>query len=273
MGKFPFKSGRDGLIDVACSGHAHGLIDVATSAQRIADSSSETGGCPAERLDLSRVVVRLVFELQEPFLDGAVNVHVYVDAAGIVLFALLKVFEQPFFLEIACSDRSEVYEAERLVFAAKFLADLMPLTEALLQVGRGEGIVDFDVGQFGRESGVAAVVAPVGVENAELSLVGVAAFGREIFHHLHQVVAVHCEPLLLAESQGAFCRYFAESFKHGHGFGGGAFRGSEDGKVFPARFHGIDAIMGDLLHLLFAYGGIEDHQFSASDPDVGVRLD
>ena len=61
-----------GLVYVAGAGHAHGLIDVASSAQRVADCAAEAGGCAAEGFYFSGVVVCFVLEHQEPLLLAAV---------------------------------------------------------------------------------------------------------------------------------------------------------------------------------------------------------
>ncbi len=55
------------------------------------------------------MVVRLVFELQQPSLGFAVYVYIHIYAAGIVLFALFEVVEHSGFAEIAGADSGEVH--------------------------------------------------------------------------------------------------------------------------------------------------------------------
>ena len=119
---------------------------------------------------------------------------------------------------------------------------------------------------------MAAVVAPVCVEDAELGLVGVAVFGVEIFHHLHQVVAVHGQAHLLAVGRGLFGGD-APDFGEGlHGEGVGAFGKVEHVEVLAARLDGVDAVMSDLVELLGGDAVVEDHQFGGGDLHVGVGL-
>ncbi len=90
--------------DVPGTRDAHGLIHVSPTRERVADRASEAGCGPAERFDLRRVVVRLVLELQKPFLRLAVHVHVDIDAARVVLLADLKVFKKTLLAQVAGPD-------------------------------------------------------------------------------------------------------------------------------------------------------------------------
>ena len=73
------------------AGHAHGLIDVGAARQRVADGPADTGGRAAEGLNLGGVVVRLVFEHEQPRLFAPGHVHVDLDGAGVDLLALVQV--------------------------------------------------------------------------------------------------------------------------------------------------------------------------------------
>ena len=53
---------------IARAGDAHGLIDIGTAGERIADAAAEAGGGTTEGLDLGGVVVGLVLEHDEPLL-------------------------------------------------------------------------------------------------------------------------------------------------------------------------------------------------------------
>ena len=91
--QFSRKSLVEWLCGVGGAGNAHGLIYVCTSRKRVADTSAKAGGCSAERLYLGGVVVGLVLEIDEPFLDFAVNVDGDDDAAGVYLVGDFLVFE------------------------------------------------------------------------------------------------------------------------------------------------------------------------------------
>ena len=56
---------------ISGAGDSHRLIDVGATGEGIADTAAEAGGGAAEGFDFGRVVVGLVFELDEPFLLGS----------------------------------------------------------------------------------------------------------------------------------------------------------------------------------------------------------
>ena len=57
-----------GTGGISRAGHAHGGINIGAPGQRVTDGSADAGCSTAERLDLSRMVVRLVLEQQQPVL-------------------------------------------------------------------------------------------------------------------------------------------------------------------------------------------------------------
>ena len=117
------------------------------------------------------------------------------------------------------------------------------------------------------------MVAPICVEDAELSLVGIASLLCEIFHNLHQVVAIHCQSLLLAISGSLLGLDIAESVETLHGFCMGAFRAGENVEILLSRLHGVDGVFGNLFQFLLPYGVVEDHHSGAADLHISVRLE
>ena len=85
--------GGNRSVDVTRARNTQCLIHIATTAQRVADGAAHAGGCPAERLNLRRVVVRLVLVHQQPVLLLAIDIHLHADAAGVVLLGDLLVGE------------------------------------------------------------------------------------------------------------------------------------------------------------------------------------
>ena len=77
--------------DISGAGHAHGLVHVGTSAQRVADGAAQAGRSPAERFYFGRMVVGFILEHEKPFLGLPVDGNVDKDAAGVILFAHLHV--------------------------------------------------------------------------------------------------------------------------------------------------------------------------------------
>ena len=237
------KLARNGLshrqIDIRSTGHAHCLIDICPAGKRVTDCTSETCCRSTERLNLCRMVMSFVLELKEPFLRCKltliihhVNVHIY--AASIVLFTHLHIVKQALSLEITGSDRCHIHQVQALMFTTKFLANLHIEVESTVNLALYEGILDGNFLKLGGESGVAAVVAPICVENAELGLVWVTSLLLEVVHHLTKVVGIHCQSHLLA----IWCKFLlpkgGQSFKNLHRNNLRLFGLDEAGKVlFP----------------------------------------
>ena len=120
---------------------------------------------------------------------------------------------------------------------------------------------------------MAAVIAPVSVQDAELRLGGVPSLGFEVFHHFPEVVRVHRQAMALAEGQVLVRGQVDEPrqvFKRLHG---GFLAEREDGKVLLAAFHRVDEIVPDLRERLVRDGVLEDHQAGTLDLDVRFRVD
>ena len=84
------------------------------------------------------------------------------------------------------------------MLAPQFAADAQVEGQRILDLVLYERFLDRDALQLGGEGRMAAVVAPIGVEDAQLGLIGIAPLGTEIFHHLAQVVGIHRQPVPLA---------------------------------------------------------------------------
>ena len=82
---------RNTRVGASCD--AHRLIDIRASGQRVADRAAKAGSRAAERLDLGRMVVRLVLEHEEPILGLAVDVDLDLHRAGVDLLGLIEVLQ------------------------------------------------------------------------------------------------------------------------------------------------------------------------------------
>ncbi len=260
------------LRDVGRAGDAHRLVNVAAAAQRVADGTPQTCRRSSEGFYLGGMVVGLVLELEQPFLRLAVHIHVDVDGAGVVLLALLQVVKPSVGTQPAGADGGEVHQAERFLLTAKFAAHLFPHREGLLQLIADEGILHGDIGKKRGECCVTAMVAPICVEDAELRLVGVAALGLEIVHHLHEVVSIHGETHFAAVFRSLVGSDFPQAFEHLHRIGVGALRKMQHIEVLTAGLHGVDAISGNLLYVGRGDRGVESNQFGSCYLHIGIRL-
>ncbi len=263
----------NGLPDVTGTRHAHRLVYIGTAREGVADGAAQAGGRTAERLDLRGVVVGLVLELQQPLLGLAVDIHVDDDAAGIVLFALLLVVQHALVLEVAGADGGQFHEAERFVVASELVADGFELAQIRLEGGFDEGIVHADVRQLGGEGRVAAVVAPVGVEDAQLRLGRVTALLTEVQHHLAQVVGVHGQAPVAAEGGEVGLGHVGESIEGGQRPDSRGFLAGDDREVFLAALHGVDEIAAHGGHPLVGEVVVEDQQAAAADVHLRGGVD
>ena len=262
---------RDGVghggVHVAGAGDAHRLIHVGAAGERVADGAAEAGRRAAEGLDLGRMVMGLVLELEEPLLRLPVHIDIHENAAGVVLFAHLQVVQLALLAQPAGADGRELHQAAGLVPAA----EVRP--HRGFQFGLDEGLVHRDLLQHGGEGGVTAVVAPVGVQDTEFRLGGVPAFGLEVLHDLAEVVRVHRQAVALAESEVLVRSQVDEARQVLQGLHIGLLAEREDGQVLLAAFHRVDEIVLDLRDRLVRDRVLEDHQTGALDLDLRFRVD
>ena len=159
------------------------------------------------------------------------------------------------------------------MLTAQLAADAQVQRQRILDLRLGERLLDGDALQFGREGRVAAVVAPIGVENAQFGLIGIAALGAEILHHLAQVVVVHRQPHPLAVRLQLRIRHLPETLQYLDGLHLGLLHVAQHREVFLARLHGVDVIMADLLQLGIGHLVVEQQQLRRTDVDLGLGVD
>ena len=229
--------------DVAGASDAHRLIDICASGERVADGAAQTGRRAAERLDLRRMVVGLVLELEQPLLLPAVQVYVDVDAAGVVLLTLLEVIELAVGAQPAGSYGGKLHQAEALVLAAELLAHVAEHIEGILELTLHERLVHRNLLNLGSESSMTAVVAPIRIEDAKLSLRRVAAFLPEIPHDLTEIVVAHGQAVGLAESVILPFRHGGKAAQVLEGLDSGFLAEREDPEVLGATLDRVDEIM------------------------------
>ena len=258
--------------DVSGSGHTHGLVNVGTPAQRVADGTSETGSGPAEGFYFGRMVMGFVLEHEKPFLGLPVHCNVDENAAGVVLFAHLHVVQQAFLPEVPAPYRGKVHQTQRLAFAAQFGAHVQPQLEALPEFFPKPAFGHFHGSEVGGEGGMAAVVAPVSVEDAELGFGGNAAFGPEIPADFFQVCQVHGEPHFPDERLCGLGIHVQETIQNGRSQSCGSIAERERAEVFLAAFYGIYLIMAHHIKLFLSEAFREDQKAGALDAHVRGRI-
>ena len=185
------------------------------------------------------------------------------DGAGVDLLALIQLGEQAPLFQDFCADGGDVHEGLRTGCRLLLAVDLYPGGQIPLVGGLHVGVVDLNFVQVGGESGVAAVVGPVGVHHPDLSDGGVPLFlVPEVGLQEFQIVDVHCQPQLVQQGgQGRFV-HGGEAGHRIHMVGDGVlprkgFRLVHGG--LPA-LHRVDEVLFDLLPVLLGQGtlnGIE----------------
>ena len=94
--QFPGEGRGEGRRRIPATGDAHGLIDVGTAGERIADRTAQAGCRAAERFDFRRMVVRLILEHDEPVFRPALDFGLHDNAAGIDFSDSSKLSRMPF---------------------------------------------------------------------------------------------------------------------------------------------------------------------------------
>ena len=219
------------------------------------------------------MVVGFVLELQQPLLGPPVDIDVDIDRAGVVLLRDLQIVQQAFLPEVARADGRHIHQAEALVLTAQFAADTQVQRQRIFDLLLDERLLDGDALQLGREGRVAAVVAPVSVEDAQLGFVGIAPLRTEVFHHLAQVVGVHRQTHRLAVRLQFGIRHLPEPFEHPDGLHFGLLHVAEHREVLLTRFDGVDVVMPDLRQLPVGRLVIENEQPRRADVDPGLGID
>ena len=214
----------------------------------------------------------LVLEHQQPSLGLPVHIHIYEYAARIVLLADLQVIQQTVLPEVFRPDCGHIHQVQSLLLAACLRAHPQVQGHRPVDVLLDEGILHVDAFQFRCECRVAAVVAPVGVQNPEFGLVRIPAFLGEIFHNLGEVVGVHRKAHLFAICFQIVPAHIPESLQHGNRLDRRVFRVGQFAQVFRAGFHRIDVVVADLLKRLLGGVGVHDQKFGTlyADPRRGV---
>ena len=231
------------LQRVSRTGHAHGLIDIAASGQRVTDGTANAGRRAAEGLDLGGVVVGLVLEQEQPVLLLTVHVTLDLDGAGVDLLALVKVLQNAALLQRLGTDGRAVHQGAVFLVAARLGAQC----HVAVKCGLHKLVVDLHVVQDRAERRMAAVVGPVGVDQTDLGDGRVAVFGFEVVLAEHDVRMVHRQALLIAE---CFQRVVVQRGEAGQCLdlrrdGKLHFQGTALVKACLAGFDGVDDVLLD----------------------------
>ncbi len=189
------------------------------------------------------MVVGLVLEEEEPGLFLAVHVAGDPDRAGVDLVRFVEVLQETPRLEVLGPDGREIHQAHRLAAAG---VERLAQPQVPLEGLGGLLVLKLDLVEDGAEGGVAAVVAPIGVEHPDLGEGGLAALGLEIVLAEGEVGVVHREALLLPEAVEARGIEGGKALQYLDRGGGGVLDGEACG-LFEPGDPGLDRVDHVLL--------------------------
>ena len=269
-GNFPGRQlAGDGLFKrqagISATGDPHGLIDIGAPGQRITDGAAQTGGRATEGLDFGGMIVRLVFELHQPLLSAAVNRHRYLDGTGVDLVRFVQIRHLALLFQQLGAQNRHVHQADILLglpLAVDLSAGLQIGGKCLLDGPGQGGLFHLDIGQAGQEGGVAAMIRPIGVDDAQLRHGGIALLLiAEIIAAEGQIRRRHGEAHLLPVAVQRFLIHSGEAGNPCHICRPlrrhiQCFRLAQGG---DARFHRVHQIALDPMELLIGKAPLQTH--------------
>ena len=95
---------------------------------------------------------------------------------------------------------------------------------------------------------MAAVVAPIGVEDAKLRLDGITTLLLEVVYNLAEVVGIHRKTISLAIGGQILLLHLAETLQHSHRLNLRTLHVCENVEVLLARLYRVDKILLDACH-------------------------
>ena len=168
--KFTLQSFFYGYSRISRTGYTHCLIYIGTSGKRVTDGPAKAGSRTTKRLDLGRMVVGFVLEVDQPLFFFSVHIHRYHDTAGIDLIGLFLVCKFAFCFQFLHCHKSQIHQADKFVITA-FVHVLMGIQIFFVCFFDWSLIVAFiklHAGKLCGECGMTAVVRPVCIQNTDL---------------------------------------------------------------------------------------------------------
>ena len=262
-----------GLTDrtprVSGTSHAHGLINIGTAGQWVADGTAQAGSSAAERLNLSRMVMGFVLEHNQPVLVFAINVGIDNDAAGINLVRLVQVLQLALLPESLHADNSQVHQGNiPFLTCIQILAVSQVLLVGILNRLAVIPLLNIHQINGGSKGGMTAMVRPVGINNPDfgngrLTLLSIP----EILLAELQILKAHSKAAAIHELLQCCLIHLVKALQHLyisrclelHVQGIRLFHG-----CLPA-LHGIDIIILNLLHSLGIHIAHQHHYTGGSN--------
>ena len=258
--------------DVAGAGNAHGLVYIGPAGKRVPNGAAQAGGRAAEGFYFRGMVMCLVLELEQPLLHFSVYIHVHEDAAGVVFLALLQVFQLALEAEPAGAQGGQFHQAEGFPLPAQVLPHLSGELQGTFQLGLHKAFFHRNFLNLRGKGGVAAMVAPVGIQDAEFRFRRIPALFPEVLHHLAEVVDIHSQAVLFAEGGEILLLHGGKAGKVFQGLHIGLFPKGQHAQVLGTAFHRIDEITGNAGKGLRRKVVVKDEKAGALDLHLCARI-
>ena len=107
--KLAFQSLFYGNSRICCSCYTHCLIYISTSGKWVTDCTAKTGSCATKWLDLCRMVVCLILEVDQPFLFFSIYINRHYNTAGIDLVGLFLILKLAFGFQFLHSHKGKIH--------------------------------------------------------------------------------------------------------------------------------------------------------------------
>ena len=250
---------------VTRTGHAHRLINVGATGQRVADRAAEAGSRAAERLDLGRVVMGLVLEHEQPVLIVAVHECLHLNGAGVDLLGLVDVLQVAALLEHLSRDRTHVHQRYRTLRSLFLAVDFYAGSHVAVKCVLHHLIFELYVIDLGEEGGVAAVVGPVSIDHANLGDGRVALFGvAEVGLQELEVVQIHRQTHIMQQVRESRLVHVSKADNRCHAGRDSVLylEGCRLSHRSLAGVYGVNQIAADLVHVLSSELAFQNVNFS-----------
>ena len=250
---------------VARTRNAHGLIDIAAAGKRVADRAAQTGCRTAKSLDFRRMVVRFIFEHDEPRFVPAVHVRGDDDGAGVDLVGRVEVVELSQLAQRLRAERGHIHQRDILLARAVNVPARVDIQLVSRLNRRGESaVVERNIVDRGEERRMAAMIRPVGIDGAKFRHAGVAFLGiAEIVAAKAEIFRAHRHAHARDHIGEHFVVHPREAFDNRH-VGRRVGLHFQRFRLFharAARFHRVDDMVRNRVHHLaghaFALDGVD----------------
>ena len=198
---------------IGCTRDAHRLIHIGTAGQRITDRTAKTCRRTAERLNLRRMVMRLILEHQQPVLLLTIHIHLHLHRARIDLFTLVQIIQPADLPEILGTNRTKIHQGNRLSLPA----GIDRLTQRFILLCRIFDIRRFNLNlvQARIKGRMTAVIRPVGINHHDLGESWITLFFLfEVLLQKDDICQIHGKTMVLDKICKACFIQAAEAIQH-----------------------------------------------------------